>query len=473
MTECCNAKSTPDPPEHPASPAAPQEIVSPNRLRNSPAPKKEIWKDYIAPVFCCFAKKEGYQEIGPETAEEMTTRIQELYTLFDRLNDQLQSVQSSSEMQRILQERLVEQVHELDDLISNNKSQFLTELQKMDIRVSTCESRAGIGEEEKALLMEEVKQNSAFLEERDAATLQRITSLEQTNSLLLAKFDNGEDGQKQVDAAFITRLADNDREQAVIKTKVSTVERKLDTLATRGYVDNLVRSLEEDRNQFITKSVERTAAFHMEQSKKELSQKQALRIGEIEGKLEGLRVLVTGLVKSVETRDAELTQMNKSYFDELQRHVDDTSEELRRTFAEFKVIKRNFEEQHRRMSTMERTIDKTGDMATIEDDIHILAKKLDRLENRVEHVVDKVVELGDRSPSPELDDLARLKRDLRKGNKPLNPSAARRRNNSSIGKEEDLDLGRQSADEAEQAPAAGRRTRQLSGLGDKSTLRRA
>ena len=52
--------------------------------------------------------------------------------------------------------------------------------------------------------------------------------------------------------------------------------------------------------------------------------------------------------------------MNKSYFDELQRHVDDTSEELRRTFAEFKVIKRNFEEQHRRMSTMERTVDKMG-----------------------------------------------------------------------------------------------------------------
>ena len=55
------------------------------------------------------------------------------------------------------------------------------------------------------------------------------------------------------------------------------------------------------------------------------------------------------------------------------------------------------------------------DMTAMEDDIHILAKKLDRLENRVEHVVDKVVELGDRSPSPELDDLARLKRDLRKG----------------------------------------------------------
>lgn len=34
----------------------------------------------------------------------------------------------------------------------------------------------------------------------------------------------------------------------------------------------------------------------MEQSKKELAQKQANRIGEIEGKLEGLRVLVTGLV---------------------------------------------------------------------------------------------------------------------------------------------------------------------------------
>ena len=54
-------------------------------------------------------------------------------------------------------------------------------------------------------------------------------------------------------------------------------------------------------------------------------------------------------------------------------------------------------------------------MTAMEDDIHVLAKKLDRLENRVEHVVDKVVELGDRSPSPELDDLARLKRDLRKG----------------------------------------------------------
>ena len=38
--------------------------------------------------------------------------------------------------------------------------------------------------------------------------------------------------------------------------------------------------------------MERTAAYHIEQSKKELSAKQAARIGEIEGKLEGLRVLV-------------------------------------------------------------------------------------------------------------------------------------------------------------------------------------
>ena len=35
-------------------------------------------------------------------------------------------------------------------------------------------------------------------------------------------------------------------------------------------------------------------------------------------------------------------------------------------------------------------------MSAIEEDIHVLAKKLDKLENRVEHVVDKVVELGDR-----------------------------------------------------------------------------
>ena len=47
----------------------------------------------------------NHQEIKPETAEEMTQRIQELYTLFDRVNEQLQTVQASSEMQRILQVR--------------------------------------------------------------------------------------------------------------------------------------------------------------------------------------------------------------------------------------------------------------------------------------------------------------------------------------------------------------------------------
>ncbi|XP_063689101.1 myosin heavy chain, clone 203-like [Bolinopsis microptera] len=533
----------------------PQEAISPRpRSTATQPPKKEfsIWKDFLSPIFCCrppcsaCCSKEGYQEIGPETAEEMTQRIQDLHSMYDRLNEQLQTVQSSSEMQRILQERLVEQVHELDDLISNNKSQLYTELQeladreeynrgelrdallgyleedrlkeiedvltghsnnsaqmveqilsvksrvicfeedvveltraissqaesveKLDARILTCENRAGIGEEEKALLLEEVKQNSVLLKEQEDATLNRISHLESTNELLLAKFENGEDGQKQVDSAFITRLAENDREQSLIKTKLGSVERKVDTLATRGYVDNLVKSLEDDRNQFITKSVERTTLFHIEQSKKELAQKQALRIGEIEGKLEGLRVLVTGLVKSVETRDSELTHMNKSYFDELQRHVDDTSEELRRTFAEFKVVKRNFEEQHRRMSSLERTLDKTGDMTAMEDDIHVLAKKLDRLENRVEHVVDKVVELGDRSPSPELDDLARLKRDLRKGTKPLNPSSARRRNDSSLS--EDTSLSSLAADQnvTPVDPGAGRRKRQLSGLGDKSAL---
>ena len=35
----------------------------------------------------------------------------------------------------------------------------------------------------------------------------------------------------------------------------------------------------------------------------------------------------------METRDDELTQMNKSYFDDLQKHVDETSEELKRTFS--------------------------------------------------------------------------------------------------------------------------------------------
>jgi len=456
------------------------------RYEHIPAPtppateqKKELWKDIIAPMFCCFSKKSEYEEIKPETAEEMTQRIQELYTLFDRVNEQLQTVQASSEMQRILQERLVEQVHEMDDQISNNKSETITELQKVDARLCTCENRAGIGEDEKLMLIEEVKRNSAFTQEREDATLQRITTLEQTNTLLLAKYETGEDGQKKVDAAFITRLADNDRETAGVKSKIQVMERKVDDLVTKGYVDNVIKALQDERNQFITKSVERTAAFHMEQSKKELAQKQANRIGEIEGKLEGLRVLVTGLVKSVETRDAELTQMNKSYFDELQRHVDDTSEELRRTFAEFKVIKRNFEEQHRRMSTMERTVDKMGDVTTIEDDIHILAKKLDRLENRVEHVVDKVVELGERSPSPELDDLARLKRDLRKGNKPLTGGRSRHSSAAgpagvSSGHVSGEEIGYESAgsqpEEPATPPVSNRRSRQLSGLGPKSSL---
>jgi len=532
------------------------------RYEHIPAPtppateqKKELWKDIIAPMFCCFSKKSEYEEIKPETAEEMTQRIQELYTLFDRVNEQLQTVQASSEMQRILQERLVEQVHEMDDQISNNKSETITELQeladqevenrkelretildyiegerlkdiedvltghsnnssqiveqvltlksqlsdleetcyhnanitqqhsdameKVDARLCTCENRAGIGEDEKLMLIDEVKRNSAFTQEREDATLQRITTLEQTNTLLLAKYETGEDGQKKVDAAFITRLADNDRETAGVKSKIQVMERKVDDLVTKGYVDNVIKALQDERNQFITKSVERTAAFHMEQSKKELAQKQANRIGEIEGKLEGLRVLVTGLVKSVETRDAELTQMNKSYFDELQRHVDDTSEELRRTFAEFKVIKRNFEEQHRRMSTMERTVDKMGDVTTIEDDIHILAKKLDRLENRVEHVVDKVVELGERSPSPELDDLARLKRDLRKGNKPLTGGRSRHSSAAgpggvSSGHVSGEEIGYESAgsqpEEPATPPVSNRRSRQLSGLGPKSSL---
>ena len=31
------------------------------------------------------------QEIGPETAEEMTQRIQDLHTMYDRLNEQVQN----------------------------------------------------------------------------------------------------------------------------------------------------------------------------------------------------------------------------------------------------------------------------------------------------------------------------------------------------------------------------------------------
>lgn len=520
----------------------------------APPPEKGMWKDYIAPVFCCFAKKDGYQEIGVETAEELTQRIQELYTLYDRINEQLQSVQSSTEMQRILQERLVEQVHELDDLISNNKSQVLLEIQeqgdeerrqreelreallryieeerlseiedvltghsnnsaqmveqllgirnhvigleedmtqmssfveaqtvaaeKLDARLVNCEEgrlepapvpattvvrireNSYNREEEREILLERVQrhvsENTAVTQEKELVTAERIARLEATNELLLAKLEHGDDGQKQVDAAFISRLADTDRDSAALRSKLAALERKLETLASTGYVDTVLRTMEDDRAELISRSVERTTAYHLEQSKKEMQQKQGHRIGEMEGKLEGLRVLVTGLVKSVETRDSELTRMNKAYFDELQRHVDETSEELRRTFSEFKVIKRNFEEQHRRMSTLERAVDKTGNVGPMEDDIHILATKLDRLENRVESVVDKIVEIGERSPSPELDDLARLKRDLRKGSKPLR-SAERAEVVSEPSPPEE---------------SGRRRQRQLSGLGDKSTLRR-
>ena len=45
-------------------------------------------------------------------------------------------------------------------------------------------------------------------------------------------------------AAFISRLADNDREQALLKTKLGNIERKVEGLASRGYVDTLVKSLE-------------------------------------------------------------------------------------------------------------------------------------------------------------------------------------------------------------------------------------
>ena len=57
-------------------------------------------------------------------------------------------MQSNGEMQRLLQERLVEQVHELDDVISNNKSQLLNEIQvQMILGDSICDiSRIKIGD---------------------------------------------------------------------------------------------------------------------------------------------------------------------------------------------------------------------------------------------------------------------------------------------------------------------------------------
>lgn len=140
MTEPPNNTTTG--PSAPVAPRSPQQ----------PPPKKDfsLWKDYISPVFCCCSRKEGYQEIGAETAEEMTQRIQDLYGMFDRLNEQLQSVQSSSEMQRILQERLVEQVHELDDIITGNRSQLLTEIQKL--MLGSLRVKVGPGSERKRRL---------------------------------------------------------------------------------------------------------------------------------------------------------------------------------------------------------------------------------------------------------------------------------------------------------------------------------
>ena len=41
--------------------------------------------------------------------------------------------------------------------------------------------------------------NSAFAKDQEEATMQRITNLEQTNHLLLAKYETGDDGQKKVD----------------------------------------------------------------------------------------------------------------------------------------------------------------------------------------------------------------------------------------------------------------------------------
>ena len=69
-------------------------LVQGRAAARAPPPEKGMWKDYIAPVFCCFAKKDGYQEIGVETAEELTQRIQELYTLYDRINEQVKLLET-------------------------------------------------------------------------------------------------------------------------------------------------------------------------------------------------------------------------------------------------------------------------------------------------------------------------------------------------------------------------------------------
>jgi len=416
-----------------------------------------LWDDVISPAFCCCSRKDGYEEIGAETADVKSQQIQDLQNLYDMLNEQLQSVQSNGEMQRLLQERLVEQVHELDDVISNNKSQLLNEIQevseremigrselkeavlryleeerlkeiedvltghsnntdqmveqllglrnrvvgieddlgviaaavnsqatnseKLDVRVRTCEVVAeNIGDN---LEMDELKQSSSPLQHDGLRSisspgdnvLRRVESLEAAQDVLVARLDEA-----------------SQMEDVVTVTRLNNVEERMEDLASAEYVESLVKSLEEGRNQFISKTVERTTSFHMEMTKKELTQRQAGRISEIEGKLEGLRILVTGLVKSVETRDEELTQMNKCYFDELQQNVNETSEELRNTFTEFKMIKRKFEEQDALMSIYGQS---TSSETTGE-----IARKLNILENRVDHVVDKLVELTDSSPAP-------------------------------------------------------------------------
>ena len=45
-------------------------------------------------------------------------------------------------------------------------------------------------------------------------------------------------------AAFITRLADNDKETASVKGKIQVIERKVDDLVTKGYVDNVIKALQ-------------------------------------------------------------------------------------------------------------------------------------------------------------------------------------------------------------------------------------
>ena len=45
-------------------------------------------------------------------------------------------------------------------------------------------------------------------------------------------------------AAFISRLADTDRDSAALRSKLAALERKLETLASTGYVDTVLRTME-------------------------------------------------------------------------------------------------------------------------------------------------------------------------------------------------------------------------------------